>query len=91
MRRSFAAFRRPAFVIVAIVVATYNFVFFTVLGYGPVALGLGVVPLGLVFTGWGVGLALGILVIFGRRITAAASAAEVEAVEATPEEAMAAT
>lgn len=66
-RRSFAAFRRPAFVIVAIVVATYNFVFFTVLGYGPVVLGLGVVPLGLVFTGWGVGLAVGILVV-GHRL-----------------------
>jgi MFS family permease len=61
--RAFAAFRRPAFVIVSIVVATYNFVFFTVLGFGPVALGLDIVPLGLVFTGWGVGLAVGILVI----------------------------
>ncbi|GAB2456513.1 MFS transporter [Xylanimonas ulmi] len=68
VRRAFAAFRRPAFVIVSIVVATYNFVFFTVLGFGPVALGLDIVPLGLVFTGWGAGLAVGILVI-GRRLT----------------------
>ncbi|QAY61984.1 MFS transporter [Xylanimonas allomyrinae] len=67
VRRAFAAFKRPAFVIVSIVVATYNFVFFTVLGFGPVALGLGIVPLGLVFTGWGVGLAFGILVI-GHRL-----------------------
>ncbi|WP_019136276.1 MFS transporter [Cellulomonas massiliensis] len=60
-------FRRPAFVALAVVTATYNFVFFVVLGYTPVFLGLGVVPLGLVFTGWGVGLAFGILVV-GHRL-----------------------
>lgn len=60
-------FRRPAFVTLAVVTATYNFVFFVVLGYTPVLLGLGVVPLGLVFTGWGVGLAFGILVV-GHRL-----------------------
>lgn len=60
-------FRRPAFVTLAVVTATYNFVFFVVLGYTPVFLGLGVVPLGLVFTGWGVGLAFGILVV-GHRL-----------------------
>ncbi|PZR54273.1 MFS transporter [Xylanimonas oleitrophica] len=61
--RAFTPFRRPAFRILSVIVATYNFVFFTVLGFAPVALGLDVVPLGLVFTGWGVGLAVGILVV----------------------------
>ena len=60
-------FRRPAFVTLAIVTATYNFVFFVVLGYTPVFLGLEVVPLGLVFTAWGLGLAFGILVV-GHRL-----------------------
>ncbi|ANC32745.1 MFS transporter [Isoptericola dokdonensis] len=66
-RQVFAPFRRPAFVVLSVVVAAYNFVFFIVLGYTPIALGLDVVPLGLVFTGWGVGLAVGILVI-GHRL-----------------------
>lgn len=67
VRQAFAPFRIPAFVILSVIVATYNFVFFVVIGFGPVALGLDVVPLGLVFTGWGVGLAVGILVI-GHRL-----------------------
>ncbi|PFG44189.1 putative MFS family arabinose efflux permease [Isoptericola jiangsuensis] len=66
-RQVFAPFRRPAFVVLSVVVAAYNFVFFIVLGYTPIALGLDVVPLGLVFTGWGVGLAVGILVV-GHRL-----------------------
>ena len=41
--------------------------FFIVLGYTPIFLGLDVVPLGLVFTAWGVGLAFGILVV-GHRL-----------------------
>jgi len=63
----FQPFRRIGFVLLGIITATYNFVFFVVLGYTPVFLGLDVVPLGLVFTAWGVGLALGILVI-GHRL-----------------------
>ncbi|WP_426594522.1 MFS transporter [Cellulomonas sp. McL0617] len=63
----FQPFRRPAFVALSVVTATYNFVFFIVLGYTPIFLGLDVVPLGLVFTAWGIGLAVGILVV-GHRL-----------------------
>ena len=63
----FATFKKPAFVALCVITGTYNFVFFIVLGFTPVFLGLGVVQLGLVFTGWGIGLAFGILVI-GHRL-----------------------
>ncbi|MEV1289309.1 MFS transporter [Micromonospora sp. NPDC049679] len=63
----FATYRRPAFVALCVVTATYNFVFFVVLGYTPLFLRLDVVPLGLAFTGWGLGLATGILLI-GHRL-----------------------
>ena len=63
----FQPFRRPAFVALCVITATYNFVFFIVLGYTPIFLGLDVVPLGLVFTAWGAGLAFGILVV-GHRL-----------------------
>lgn len=66
-RTVFRTYRRPAFLALAALTATYNFAFFVVLGYTPVALDLPVVPLGLVFTGWGVGLAVGILVV-GHRL-----------------------
>lgn len=60
-------YRRPAFVALCAVTAAYNFVFFVILGYTPLFLGIDVIPLGLVFTGWGLGLAAGILVI-GHRL-----------------------
>ena len=63
----FAPFRKPAFRALCVITATYNFVFFIVLGYTPVFLGLAVVPLGVVFTAWGIGLAVGILVV-GHRL-----------------------
>jgi len=63
----FTPFRRPAFRTLCVITATYNFVFFIVLGYTPVFLGLGVIPLGFVFTAWGIGLAFGILVV-GHRL-----------------------
>jgi ACDE family multidrug resistance protein len=63
----FALFRKPAFLALAVVTATYNFVFFVILGYSPVFLHLDVIPLGLVFTAWGLGLAFGILVV-GHRL-----------------------
>jgi MFS transporter, ACDE family, multidrug resistance protein len=56
-------FRKPAFLVLSVITATYNFVFFVVLGFTPVFLWLDVVPLGFVFTAWGVGLAAGILVV----------------------------
>jgi predicted MFS family arabinose efflux permease len=59
----FGLFKKPAFLVLCAITATYNFVFFIVLGYTPVFLGLDVIPLGLVFTGWGVGVATGILVV----------------------------
>lgn len=59
----FALFRKPGFRALCIVTAAYNFVFFIILGYTPVFLGLDVIPLGLVFTAWGIGLAFGILVV----------------------------
>jgi ACDE family multidrug resistance protein len=62
-----APFRKPAFRALCVVTAAYNFVFFVVLGYTPVFLGLEVIPLGLTFTAWGIGVALGILVI-GHRL-----------------------
>ncbi|MEK8109866.1 MFS transporter [Micromonospora sp. M12] len=63
----FATYRRPAFIALCVVTAAYNFVFFVVLGYTPLFLGLDVIPLGLAFTGWGLGLAAGIMVI-GHRL-----------------------
>ena len=63
----FAVYRRPAFVILCVVTGAYNFVFFVILGYTPLFLRLDVVPLGLAFTAWGVGLAAGILMI-GHRL-----------------------
>lgn len=60
-------FRKGGFLALAAITACYNFVFFIVLGYTPVFLGLEVVPLGFVFTAWGVGLAVGILVV-GHRL-----------------------
>ncbi|MFI7206399.1 MFS transporter [Micromonospora aurantiaca] len=63
----FATYRRPAFVALCVVTAAYNFVFFVVLGYTPLFLRLDVIPLGLAFTGWGLGLAAGILLI-GHRL-----------------------
>ena len=62
-----ATYHKPAFVALCVVTATYNFVFFLVLGYTPLFLHLDVVPLGLAFTGWGLGLAAGILVV-GHRL-----------------------
>lgn len=61
----FRLFRNPRFAAVAAIAATYNFCFFVILGYTPLVLHMSAIPLGLVFTGWGVGVALGILV-FGR-------------------------
>ncbi|MFD2763390.1 MFS transporter [Micromonospora eburnea] len=63
----FATYRKPAFITLCVVTAAYNFVFFVVLGYTPLYLHLDVIPLGLAFTGWGLGLAAGILVI-GHRL-----------------------
>ncbi|MEV5765190.1 MFS transporter [Micromonospora sp. NPDC052213] len=63
----FATYRRPAFVALCVVTAAYNFVFFVVLGYTPLFLHLDVIPLGLAFTGWGIGLAVGILLL-GHRL-----------------------
>ena len=63
----FQPFRKPSFVALCVITATYNFVFFVVLGFTPIYLGLDVVPLGLVFTAWGAGLAVGILVV-GHRL-----------------------
>lgn len=61
------AYRRPAFVALCAVTAAYNFVFFVILGYTPLFLGIDVIPLGLAFTGWGLGLAAGILLV-GHRL-----------------------
>jgi MFS family permease len=62
-----ATYRKPAFVALCAVTAAYNFVFFIILGYTPLFLGLSVIPLGISFTGWGIGLAVGILVV-GHRL-----------------------
>ncbi|GAA4837280.1 MFS transporter [Luteimicrobium xylanilyticum] len=59
----FKLYGKPAFLVLCVITAAYNYVFFVVLGYTPVFLNLGVIALGFVFTGWGVGLAFGILVV----------------------------
>lgn len=59
----FGLYRRGPFLALCAVTATYNFVFFIVLGYTPLFLHIDVIPLGLAFTGWGIALAIGILVI----------------------------
>lgn len=59
----FRLYRKPAFLVLCVITAAYNYVFFVILGYTPVFLHLDVIPLGLVFTGWGLGLAFGILVV----------------------------
>jgi MFS family permease len=56
-------YRQAGFAALCGVTAAYNFVFFIVLGYTPLFLRLGVVPLGFAFTGWGLALGAGILVI----------------------------
>lgn len=53
--------QRLAFLALCAVTGAYNFAFFIVLGYTPLFLRLDMVPLGLAFTGWGLGLAVGIL------------------------------
>ncbi len=60
-------YRKGAFIALVAVTAAYNFAFFVVLGFTPLFLHLDVIPLGLAFTGWGIGLAVGILVV-GHRI-----------------------
>jgi len=67
VRQIGALYRKPAFLALCAITATYNFVFFIVLGYTPLFLGLDVIPLGMAFTGWGIALAIGILVI-GHRL-----------------------
>lgn len=67
LRTVLQPFRKGGFVALAVITGCYNFVFFIVLGYTPVFLEMDVVPLGLVFTAWGVGLAFGILVV-GHRL-----------------------
>jgi ACDE family multidrug resistance protein len=53
------ALRHPGLLTMALTALFYNFGFFIVLGYAPFPLHLSVHELGLVFTGWGVVLALG--------------------------------
>src|SRR5262245_29424376 len=60
-------YRRGAFLALGAGTAAYNFFFFIVLGYTPLFLRMDIVPLGLAFTGWGLGLAAGILLI-GHRL-----------------------
>ncbi len=67
LRAVMAPFRKPGFRTLSVITASYNFAFFIVLGYTPVFLGLGVIALGLTFTAWGIGLAIGILVV-GHRL-----------------------
>jgi len=67
LRDVFAPFGKPAFRALCVITAAYNFVFFVVLGYTPVFLELGIIALGFTFTAWGVGLAVGILVV-GHRL-----------------------
>ena len=55
----FKALRHRGLLTMGLTALFYNFGFFTVLGYAPFPLGLGAHELGLVFTGWGVLLALG--------------------------------
>jgi ACDE family multidrug resistance protein len=57
------ALRHRGLLTMSLTALCYNWAFFTVLGYAPFPMGLGAVPLGFVFTGWGLLVAL--FAVFG--------------------------
>jgi ACDE family multidrug resistance protein len=57
------ALRHRGLLTISLTALCYNWAFFTVLGYAPFPMGLGAIPLGLVFTGWGLLVAL--FAVFG--------------------------
>lgn len=52
------ALRHRGLLIMSLTALCYNWAFFTVLGYAPFPMGLGAIQLGLVFTGWGILVAI---------------------------------
>ena len=52
------ALRHRGLALMSLTALCYNWAFFTVLGYAPFPMGLGAIELGLVFTGWGVLVAI---------------------------------
>ena len=57
------ALRHRGLLTMSLTALCYNWAFFTVLGYAPFPMGLGAIPLGFVFTGWGLLVAL--FAVFG--------------------------
>ncbi|MBM7784919.1 MFS transporter [Tenggerimyces flavus] len=57
------ALRHRGLLIMSLTALCYNWAFFTVLGYAPFPMGLGAIQLGLVFTGWG--LLVAVFSVFG--------------------------
>lgn len=57
------ALRHRGLATMSLTALCYNWAFFTVLGYAPFPMGLGAIQLGLVFTGWGILVA--IFAVFG--------------------------
>ncbi|SEF18061.1 MFS transporter [Jiangella alba] len=52
------ALRHRGLLVMSLTALCYNWAFFTVLGYAPFPMGLGAIELGLVFTGWGLLVAI---------------------------------
>jgi MFS transporter, ACDE family, multidrug resistance protein len=57
------ALRHRGLAIMSLTALCYNWAFFTVLGYAPFPMGLGAIELGLVFTGWG--MLVAVFSVFG--------------------------
>ena len=57
--RVFAPLLHPPFLIVSLTAALYYYAYFTILSYSPLYLNMEVLTLGLVFFGWGLGVAVG--------------------------------
>lgn len=54
----FRALRHRSLLTVGITALCYNFGFFALLAYTPFPLGYGAIPIGLIFCGWGIGVAI---------------------------------
>jgi MFS family permease len=63
-----AALRVRPFLLLTLIAAAYYFCFFTVLAYTPLYLDLGVLPLGIVFSLWGLGAGIGSISLSDRLI-----------------------
>lgn len=58
LRAPFVLLKRPRVLAIGIVAVCYNIAFLTMFGFTPFPLHLGALPVGLVYSGWGIGLVL---------------------------------